>query len=768
VQSLSLCLCLVAGSTAAPNPTPAASHLRSATLAQVRTTVQAAEVPHPEPTPEDSVLNTYEPSLHVDFPQQLLHDNQVGRRGFLRVGSSGHFTWADGSRARFWGINVSNRSLWITHDEIDRVVQTLDSSHVNLVRFEALDSRGGLLEVPGVAGSRRLSPEKLETLQYWIYQLHRHRIYYYLDLLDFRDFSEADGVLNARALGRAAKPYAVFDPYLIELQKEYATQLLTAVNPYTRLAPVQDPLLVLVEICNEHGFFLQSGSLDSLADPYRSELRSQWCAWLRKHYGSRESLARAWGRHLGTPVLAAHEDPVSGTMALPLLHSQSKTFDLRFSRVRLRDGVRFLHDTQRAYFKALRDHLRHIGLIVPVTATVSSDIAPDLASVALECDFVAENHYADHPRFSQRDWEGYPHFFNRNQLKDGSVNGFAPQTAALRWSGKPVVVREWGTVWPNTYRCASVPEAAAYASMQDLDAVLLFAYKTRPEPGSLIEFGYQADPPVWGLYTLGALMFLRGDILPSPLSATLVYDASTLFRGASGAGDLLRLAWCLRLDSAFDADAAPKSKPSSKHFPLTVPVRDTDPQRLLETLAHGLWKGLEGQVYTSATGQVRRDVEHGRLMVHSPKSCLIAGELPVGLPVTVGPVTLTSASPVGALIAISLDERPLTSSRHFVIKMVTVAENIGQKLVPSPTGSVAPYVLLDRGTGPVSTQGAPSATSTEISVAGERIARVNLVNGTFEVLVDGRSASFWCDTPGISAQVLDRAIVSNQASPTLR
>src|SRR5205085_7595653 len=144
------------------------------------------------------------------------------------------------------------KSVWVDRQTIDRVVDVLARSGCNMVRFEALDSIGGFLDVPGSSSSRKIDPDKLAILDYWISRLRERGIYYYLDLLDFRQFKEGDGVPNADQLGRAAKPYAFFDRRLIELQKEFARQLLQHKNPLTGLRYADDPSLALVEICNEH------------------------------------------------------------------------------------------------------------------------------------------------------------------------------------------------------------------------------------------------------------------------------------------------------------------------------------------------------------------------------------------------------------------------------------------------------------------------------------------------------------------------------------
>ncbi|NDD30442.1 MAG: hypothetical protein EB084_19465, partial [Proteobacteria bacterium] len=521
-----------------------------------------AEAPAPpKPTP---VLDapTYADACQVDFSWLL----PAHAHGFLKVSPNGTFVWENGQRARFWGINISNRSLWTTHDEIDRVVSMLAHAGTNLVRFEALDSRGGLLDIPNQPGSRALDAAKLDTLHYWIARCKQAHMSYYLDLLDFREFKPEDGI--EATLNRGARPYAMFDPHLIALQKEYATALLTTSNPYTGLRPVDDPDLALVEICNEHGFFINPESLTEIVEPYRGRLRSLWNAWLTTRYTSRERLAASW------KSLGEGEDPTTDTVALPVLTDPAGGRGPREVEPRLADGVAFLHDVQRAYFHAMMAHLREIGLRVPVTAVVSNDVAPDLASVAAECDFLSENFYADHPRFEGKDWEGKFHFRNLNQLRDGGPAGFAPYTCALRWKNKPVVIREWATVWPNRYRAVSVPQAVAYASLQDYDGMLLFGYKTKEYANRLMFFGYEADPTVWGLYSLGAAVFLRGDIAPSSASITLMYSLPTLLAFPNGITDTHRLAWLLRV-GADTAEQVP---------PLTPP---RTPRSLNQALAGG-------------------------------------------------------------------------------------------------------------------------------------------------------------------------------------
>ena len=686
----------------------------------------------------------------LDFTTWI-HKESHYKKGFLTSTQSG-FLWSDGTRARFWGMNIANRNLWIDRAEIDAVVDSLAASGVNLVRFEALDSKGALLEIAGVPGTRKIDTSKLDTLHYWISKLHEKGIYYYLDLIDFREFQPEDGVENAGALPRAARPYAVFDSRLIELQKEYASQLLTTVNPYTKLAPVNDPAFVLMEICNESGFFLYSKATDNLIEPYRSRFQQQWNRWLLDRYKTREELAKVWGS-----ALAKEEQPEQGTVRLPLLLKPDPV-------ARQRDGVEFLYEVERAYFATMRDHLHSLGVRIPITAVVSSDVPAELAAVASELDFLSENHYADHPSFGGADWQGKFFYNNKNALRDDSRYSFPPFTAQLRWESKPVVIREWATVWPNQFRASSIPEAAAYARLQDFDGVILFGYKTGSVRDRLVEFGYQVDPAVWDLFGMGALMFLRGDISTPSQIALLEYADDALFRTSNNDSDLVRLALSMRLASSRAMGKVPVGD-------LTVfPVGQAGPKAnewLKQMPVEGGGKALDGSgsAYTSINGQIVRDSGRGRLTIQTPRTLSVAGELSA-LPIQIQGLQLSTQTPVGALVVQSMDGKDLSKSQRWMAKMVSVAENTGQKLIPSGPSAPAAFVLDQPGTGPVLTKGSLVAGATRVKLWNGEELVVDQVNGTWEFLLNGGKILFWSDLAGSSLHYQGRTLSSQAELPT--
>ena len=86
---------------------------------------------------------------------------------------------------------------------------------------------------------------------------------------------------------------------MIQLQKKYAHDLLTHVNPYTKLAYASDPAVAMVEINNENSLVgdpwaTYGADLQGLPEPYRGELVGLWNGWLTKKYSTEAALTKAW------------------------------------------------------------------------------------------------------------------------------------------------------------------------------------------------------------------------------------------------------------------------------------------------------------------------------------------------------------------------------------------------------------------------------------------------------------------------------------------
>jgi len=185
----------------------------------------------------------------------------------------------------------------------------------------------------------------------------------------------------------------------------------------------------------------------------------------------------------------------------------------------------------------------------------------DLRSVHDGLDFVATNFYYDHPRLRDSEWRLPMYFVNRNPVGDKGIEAFVPSVGLAALADRPIVVREWGICWPNKFRAAGMLEAVAYAALQDLDAMILFTYDTRPEATRLDFFDVSRDPTRWGLVGIGAHVFLRRDVARARRQITVGFSyvdsfftgADSEFRRLYRAGDIARIRGSLFNDQ-FDED----------------------------------------------------------------------------------------------------------------------------------------------------------------------------------------------------------------------
>lgn len=206
-------------------------------------------------------IHKAEPNTGVLNYSHLL-DAPAGKHGFVEA-KKGHLYFEDGTRARFLGFNVAARSNTPDHETADRMAERFASMGVNIIRLHAADAPVG--EEPGswssckeaplldyASGtSRKFNPDGLDRFDYFAAKLKEKGIYLHIDLIVARKFEEGDGMEYPGGAPSCIKRYCLYNQRMIELQKEYAKELLCHVNPYTGLALIDDPAVVTIQINNE-------------------------------------------------------------------------------------------------------------------------------------------------------------------------------------------------------------------------------------------------------------------------------------------------------------------------------------------------------------------------------------------------------------------------------------------------------------------------------------------------------------------------------------
>jgi hypothetical protein len=812
------------------------------------------------------VFDTFPDSSLVDF--SFLLEPPAGKYGSVVRGADGTLRFEkNGERVRFWGYTVAATHVGdIEKARIEQVTDVLARGGCNLLRLHELDNRGGekynlvrrcIIDeaYPNNNRSTELDPEFRDRVDWWIACAKKRGMYVYLVVRAYRTFREGDGVPNADKLDRAAKPYAFFDPRLIELQKQYAQQwLFDHVNPYTGLPNGLDPAVCMLEVENEDSLFFGHVPWRQFVEPYRTNFQKMWNDWLKDQYASTAGLRKAWTNQAGECPLREGESLEKGTIELPdmtvaALRELSRTpwTDQLRSPARTRDGARFAVDVQRRYFATMRDFLRSCGARMPLVAVVDGEHVVDVFSATRELNATAENCYLDHPSFMPgAQWMGKAFYSNKNYVRETGPYSMASHVSRYRWARAPLVCREWTQCWPNEFRSADYPDFASFALAQDYDMLIHFAYYTWGDEEIISPFGPQADPLRWGLNGYMAKLFQRGEVPAEAKRVRIAYNNEDLATWASFVSPLHQLAWCYRTENwnpdADRADGAdvlmtvtsgrsgkglyigrqlvlfdaryrermegklgPRAEGllvdsgydypwvyAAAEFPARqveeagfVPVARRpgaatcpaffDPKRRnlvcadvtessATALACSFGQYLAGQrelaavdatwpdVLELSDGAIHRSVRDGLLTVATTDTCTLAGELPRGQRLKAGALELVSTSPIGTIVATSLDGQPLDKAQKLAVKMVTVARNRGQQLDAVTTGEGAGrYVLNSQGSAPVQTAGVPSAQPTTVWIGGEKLVEAYLANGTWEVVVDRarRTAEVFCDTPNV-------------------
>jgi len=238
------------------------------------------------------------------FPMQLSYDGPrgaadlsgmldrpAGRHGFIRPEGDRFVT--DAGPIRFWGTNLCFDACFPEADQAPQLAERLARLGINCVRLHHMD----MYSIWGETGGHtQIDPKQMARLDRLVHELKQRGIYVNINLHVSRWLDEKDGFPHRDKRPNFDKGLGQFEPRMIELQRAYARQLLTHVNPYTGNPYTHEPAVAMVEITNENGLVgvWRRGALDRLPEPYAGTFQRAWNDWLREKYGDTAQLRRAW------------------------------------------------------------------------------------------------------------------------------------------------------------------------------------------------------------------------------------------------------------------------------------------------------------------------------------------------------------------------------------------------------------------------------------------------------------------------------------------
>ena len=645
----------------------------------------------------------------------LLHA-PAGKHGFVTVRPDGHFYFEDGRRARFFGTNVGGGACAPSKERAPVIAARLAKYGVNMLRLHSMDGRWGPLIDYRKGTTQAFDAAALDRMDYFVSELKKRGIYIYMDLLDYRQFRSVDGVAHGDDLTHnwqgSMKGASIFDERMIELQKDYATKLLTHRNPYTALRYVDDPAVAVVETTNENTifyFFQMSG----LSLPhYRDELQRRWNGWLTARYGDRGKLVKEWTDEKGACSLQPEEDPARASVAFPFGKygriqpgGGNAKDDPLMATARLRDMLRFLCVIQTQYYETMHTHLKKIGVRVPVAGSNQQFAVADCRIDAMLNDFMSRNQYWRHPHVKAKP---YFKFANEPLVAIDIPTQRNPLSVIARTSvaGKPQAIAEFNFPWPNEYRCEGWLMAAAYACLQDWDIFLYFSHGTEGE--RLEMFRSHSDPARWGCFPAAALMFHRHDVSPARNEVHVVHTTEDTVTPRPHTGQAKHtcqrfLTFLSKVRTAFvedayrgDADAVlacgysadVKVKGNAKVFRFDeLPWETWLYPRFVDAARAAKLPGYEevmpnGKRFDSDTGELSLDYEKGLLTIDTPRSKSAIGYLAKAGALDLNGLRVDCRTEFAAVTATALDGQPIGRSRRVLLTSVARSENTAQGFVP--------------------------------------------------------------------------------------
>jgi hypothetical protein len=342
-----------------------------------------------------------------------LNSAPAGENGYI-ITKNGHFAEEKtGNRVRFFGVNFTFAACFPSHEDADAIAQRLSSLGVNMVRIHHQDFNWGKLWQTGDNSHTKINPEALDRLDYLIFRLKQSGIYIDMCTHVSRQFTTANGFPESVEHLPAGydKRIDYLDPKMIALQKDYAKEFYLHVNPYTRMNYAVDPCIALIEVNNEDTLV---GSLwedplsyfNQLPEPFKEETRQAWVKWLKKRYGSDESLQKSWApskserisllEPLAVPSMAdatgkAKLSAISGGVSIvnPDAMSPDWRIQLNYTGIDLRPGESYV-----VKFQAKSDAARSIPMLATLDQTdwhgIGLNVRAELGSDWRDFSFIFE------------------------------------------------------------------------------------------------------------------------------------------------------------------------------------------------------------------------------------------------------------------------------------------------------------------------------------------------------------------------------------------
>ncbi|MHC4726014.1 MAG: hypothetical protein ACYS17_02205 [Planctomycetota bacterium] len=452
----------------------------------------------------------------------FLLDAPAGKDGFIQI-DNGHLVKPDGERFRIWGVNFTGASCFPSKEDASTVAEHLSRFGINCVRFHFLDSNwSASLFIKSRDDTRALDPQQLDRLDYFIAELKKRGVYTNINLNVGRNYRKGDSVKDYEYLG-LAKILNYFDEHILMLHKEYAAQLLTHYNPYTKSEYRYEEAIAVVELVNENSIVeawfsdrllgknknKNPGTWADITPWYANQLTRRYNEWLKDRLTSTELKA------LRNMADVKENKPIPRLTKDQFDTAPSKRFHLEAT---------FYMELEHKYFqqmyRCLKKEIGVKSLIVGTSDHNHWKTGYPLLTSTSQMDIVDGHVYWQHPRYFTDPKTNKSTFSIQNTpMVNEPFNSTVVQLSRSSVAGKPYTVSETNHPFPNEYACEGIGILVAYSAFHDWDGIFFYTFEHK-EPGQWQtkmpgHFDIRPDPVRMTNLAACAPLFLRSDVRPA-------------------------------------------------------------------------------------------------------------------------------------------------------------------------------------------------------------------------------------------------------------
>ena len=594
-----------------------------------------------------------------------------GIDGRVVIGKTGHFEFENkpGVPVRFKGTNLrlANRfpvkknivdpsapivtgDLVRTHADIDAYVNILKKQGYNAVRWRPAFRGEAEYKAPHV-----LYEDIQDMYDYYIYALKREGIYIFYYLCS-NDIGDPNYRWDDRNTVKVKMMFG--DKSTRENWVKLAKAQLEHVNPYTKMALKDDPVVATLEYWNE--FEQGAQNYGKLTKEGRDILKANYAKYLQKKYGTVEKFLKANPNLKQTIPVKKFED-----------------VDISIGDNRTNDYGDFVVQAMRETNAFWENTIRNeIGMKAPIH---QNNCARQVywAFVGAESgSYNAINTYHCHPS-TYRIGGIVP---GASQLENDAE--FWRKTVIRRIAGMTTAVTEYQHCHFNPFKHEAGIIFPAYSAYQDYGALIVFDAAVAPKGGELGYFNVAENPILRANDFINYFLFYRGDVKVSPNRVDFLFDDKAIktnpaFASYSISYSMMSLmsGFAINFPTARKIDELKKveiAKPALTLEP-SLTMKPDEMEKILRKngiLSADNQTDAKNRIFQTDTKEITMRSKEKLVKVVTPKTEAIT-MLKSTKNEKLGNLTIKSVSTDVAIALSSLDNKPLDKSDKLILTIAT-------------------------------------------------------------------------------------------------